>query len=128
MLVLFYTHFKLTKLSWILLQVGNTIALLTSHAVFSHNNSQHCCKEQVWGLYSHSRTKPWHAHWQGLQSQVTSVPTLTTGPTLGPLVPSLHPLLQWKGLLGTSLTSNYRQSKLEVALRNTGRKPQDVRE
>ena len=41
---------------------------------------------------------------------------------------SLLPFPQSKVLLGISLTSNYRQSKLEVALRGTGRTPQDVRE
>lgn len=148
--MLFHTYFKPTKLSWILLQLRNTIALLTSRAVFSHNNSQHSCKQQVMVLYSHSRTKQWYAHWQGPQSQVTSMPTLTVGLALGaaltPFTPSglallacflsqgldqsssLLPFPQSQVLLGISLTSSYRQSKLEVALRSTGRTPQDVRE
>lgn len=148
--MLFHTYFKPTKLSWILLQLRNTIAPLTSHAVFSHNNSQHGCKQQVTVLYSHSRTKQWYAYWQGPQSQVTSMPTLTIGLTLGaaltPFTPrglaflarllsqgldqssSLLPFPQSQVLLGISLTSSYRQSKLEVALRSTGRTPQGVRE
>lgn len=136
--MLCYTYFKLTKL---LLQVRNTTALLASAAAFSPN-SQHRCKQQVAGLYSCSRTKRWFAHQQDCGHKLPAFPVSPQRSNWE--LPSPHLLLacfmsqgldqsssllpfhQIKGLPGVILTSNYRQSKLEEALRSTGRKLWDV--
>lgn len=62
-----------TKLPWILLRVRSTIALPTSPAIFSHNNSHHRCK-QVLGLHFHRRKNQWSEKWQGLQGSHWELP------------------------------------------------------
>lgn len=62
-----------TKLPWILLRVRSTIALPTSPAIFSHNNSHHRCK-QVLGLHFHRQKNQWCEKWQGLQGSHWELP------------------------------------------------------